>query len=370
MKVILSGGGTGGHIYPALTIASQIEKIEPKAEIVFVGTKNGLESNIVPRYNYKMRYMEVAGFRRRISYDTIVSLKKLIVSIFEAKNILSIEKPDLVIGTGGYVCGPILFLAALRGIPTCIQEQNAMPGVTNKILARVVKKVCLGYEDARKYFGGSSEKILTGNPIREEIMQISKEKAQEELKLTKNATTILVSGGSRGARSINNAMKAVVEKFAGRDDVQIMMVTGDVGYQDFIKDLSFDVLNAKNIKIYSYLHDMPQALAAANLAIFRAGAIGLAELTGRGLPSILIPYPYATANHQEYNARAIEKNGGAEVILDKELNGERLISTIENLIVNPSRLEKMAQASKKIGKPEAANKIAKEALELIKTRSN
>ena len=195
MKVILSGGGTGGHIYPALTIASSIEKIEPKTEIVFVGTKSGLESDIVPRYNYQMRFMEVAGFRRKVSFDTLVSFKKLIVGIFDANNILTKEKPDLVIGTGGYVCGPILLLAALRGIPTCIQEQNAMPGVTNKILARFVKKVCLGYEDARKHFAGNSIKIATGNPIREEIMKITKDEGEAEFSLAKDVTTILVSGG-------------------------------------------------------------------------------------------------------------------------------------------------------------------------------
>lgn len=370
MKVILSGGGTGGHIYPALTIASQIEKLEPKVDIVFVGTKSGLESDIVPRYNYQMRFMEVAGFRRKLSFDTLVSIKKLIVGIFEANRILSREKPDLVVGTGGYVCGPISLLAAIRGIPTCIQEQNAMPGVTNKILARFVKKVCLGYEDARKHFGGNSKKIATGNPIREEIMEITKTDGQEKFELAKDVTTILVSGGSRGARSMNNAMKEVVTKLAGRCDVQIMMVTGDVGYDAFIKDLSTEVTRAKNIKIYSYMHDMPEALAAADLAVFRAGAIGLAELTGRGIPSILIPYPYATANHQEFNARAIEKNGAAKVILDKELNGAILLSTIEKLIENPSKLKEMAKAAKEIGKPEAANAIAKEALELVKKRGN
>lgn len=171
MKVILSGGGTGGHIYPALTIADQIKAIRPDVEITFVGTRQGLEKDIIPRYGYNLEFIDVAGFKRSLSLDTLRSGIKLLHGLKDAYSLLDKLKPDLVIGTGGYVCGPIVFLASLKGIPTCIQEQNAMPGVTNKILARYVRKVFLGYSEAEKYFGGSSKKIFTGNPIRSEIMQ-------------------------------------------------------------------------------------------------------------------------------------------------------------------------------------------------------
>jgi len=366
VKVILSGGGTGGHIYPALTIADAIKKHHPEAEIFFVGTKEGLEKNIIPRYGYELKFIEVAGFKRSLSLDTIKSFFKLFAGLIDAYKIVAEAKPDLVIGTGGYVCGPICFMAAIKGIPACIQEQNAMPGVTNKILARFVKKVFLGYEEGRKYFAGSSEKIYTGNPIRSEILVHEKEEALSELGLDKNKKTILVSGGSRGARSINKAMLEAELKLSGRDDVQVLHATGDINYEDYMKEINSKGGVKENIIIKPYLHNMPVALAAADLAVFRAGAIGLAELMACGIPSVLIPYPYATANHQEHNARAVEGNGAAKVILDKDMTGEKILTIIEELLNNTEELERMQKAAKALGKPEAAEVIAKSALALIK----
>ena len=366
MKVILSGGGTGGHIYPALTIADAIKKERPDAEIFFVGTKDGLEKNIIPRYGYELKFIEVAGFKRSLSLDTLRSFGKLFKGLSDAVEIISEAKPDLVIGTGGYVCGPICFIAALKGIPTCIQEQNAMPGVTNKILARFVKKVFLGYEEGRKYFSGSSEKIYTGNPIRTEILEHEKSEAMAELGLDLKKKTVLVSGGSRGARSINKAMLEAELKLSGREDVQVVHATGEINYEDYMKEITARGTVDKNIVIKPYLHNMPVALAAADLAVFRAGAIGLAELMACGIPSVLIPYPYATGNHQEYNARAIEKNGAARVILDKELTGEKILAIIEELLAQEKDLLEMKQKAKSLGRPEAASVIAKSALALIK----
>lgn len=366
MKVILSGGGTGGHIYPALTIADAIKKEYPDAEIFFVGTKEGLEKNIIPRYGYDLKFIEVAGFKRSLSFDTLKSFFKLFAGLADAYKIIANTKPDLVIGTGGYVCGPICFMAAMSGIPACIQEQNAMPGVTNKILAHFVKKVFLGYEEGRKYFSGSSEKIYTGNPIRAEILQHEKQAALAELGLDKNKKTILVSGGSRGARSINKAMLEAELKLSGRDDVQILHATGDINYEDYMKEINSKGGVKENIIIKPYLHNMPVALAAADLAVFRAGAIGLAELMACGIPSILIPYPYATANHQEHNARAVEGNGAAKVILDRDLTGEKILALIEELLNNTEELQAMQEAAKALGKPEAADVIAKSALTLVK----
>ena len=200
MKVILSGGGTGGHIYPALTIADQIKRLCPEADISFVGTKQGLEKDIIPRYGYPLKFIEVAGFKRSLSLDTLRSVGKLFEGLYDAWQIVKKEKPDLVIGTGGYVCGPIVFMAALYGIPCCIQEQNAMPGVTNKILSRYVRKVFLGYKEAAKYFPGKAELVYSGNPIRTEILEHERLSALMELGLDPEKKTVLVSGGSRGAR--------------------------------------------------------------------------------------------------------------------------------------------------------------------------
>ena len=431
MKVILSGGGTGGHIYPALTIADQIKKLRPEAEISFVGTKQGLEKDIIPRYGYPLKFIEVAGFKRSLSLDTLRSVGKLFEGLYDAWQIIKRERPNLVIGTGGYVCGPIVFMAALHGIPCCIQEQNAMPGVTNKILSRYVRKVFLGYKEAGKYFSGKAELVYTGNPIRTEILEherlaalhgipccIQEQNAMpgvtnkilsryvrkvflgykeagkyfpgkaelvytgnpirteileherlaalKELGLDPEKKTVLVSGGSRGARSINTAMLEAELALSDRQEVQVLHATGDVNYEKYMAEITKRGGVGKNIIIKPYLHNMPVALAAADLAVFRAGAIGLAELMAKGVPSVLIPYPYATANHQEFNARAVEAKGAARVILDKELNGERILEAIEHLLLHAKELEKMQAAAKSLGKPQAAETIAKEALALIK----
>lgn len=366
MRVILSGGGTGGHIYPALTIADQIKKLSPNAEIIFVGTEQGLEKDIIPRYGYHLEFIDVAGFKRSLSFDTLRSSVKLLSGLKDAYRLLGKLKPDLVIGTGGYVCGPIVFLAALKGIPTCIQEQNAMPGVTNKILARYVKKVFLGYAEAEKYFGGSSKKVFTGNPIRDEIMLVKHNHAVEQMGLEHDKKTILVSGGSRGARSINQAMQYVERELSGRADVQVLHATGEANYEYYMAEMKKEGSLEKNIIIKPYLHNMPVALAAADIAVFRAGAIGLAELTAKGVPSILVPYPYATANHQEFNAKAVEAAGAAKVILDKELTGEKLLEEIEKLLIDNEKMQAMKKAARSLGRPEAAMEIAKQALNLIK----
>jgi len=294
------------------------------------------------------------------------SFGKLFAGLRDAYDILKHEKPDLVIGTGGFVCGPITFMAALHKVPACIQEQNAMPGVTNKILSRFVKKVFLGYKEGRKYFSGDAEYVYTGNPIRTEILNNKREDAYAELGLDPEKKTILVFGGSRGARSINKAMLEAELALSGRHDVQVLHATGDVNYEAYMEEITKRGGVADNIIIKPYLHNMPVALAAADLAVCRAGAIGLAEITAKGIPSVLIPYPFATANHQEFNARAVEAAGAAKVILDKEMTGEKILEIVEHLLVHEEELTAMAAAAKKLGKPQAAEDIAKQALALLK----
>lgn len=368
MKIIISGGGTGGHIYPAVTIAKHIQRQCSEAEIVFVGTREGLERDIVPRYGFRLEFVEVSGFSRKLGLDTFKSLYKLCRGLLDAFRLLGKVRPELVIGTGGYVCGPVLFLAALRGIPTCIQEQNAMPGITNKILSYFVKEAFLGYAEAAEYLRGPAEKVPTGNPVRDEITEAERGNALQELGLDSRKKTILVSGGSRGAKTINEAMVFVDKKLAGREDVQVIHVTGENGYEEVRIKLEETLLAVNNIKLFPYLHEMPLAIAAADLAVFRAGAIGLAELAARGIPAILVPYPYATANHQEHNARAVEAAGAAHVILDSELTGEKLFEKLDGLLQDEQKLKKMQQAAKSLGRPEAAKVIAQKALALMKDR--
>ena len=365
MKVILSGGGTGGHIYPALTIADEIKKQNPQAEIVFAGTQAGLEKDIIPRYGYPLKFIEVAGFKRSLSLDTLRSAYKLCKGLIDAYRLIDKERPDLVIGTGGYVCGPVVFMAARKGIPCCIQEQNAMPGVTNKILSHFVRKVFLGYQEGAKYFKGDAILEFTGNPIRTEILEHTKAEAVQELGLDPEKKTILVSGGSRGARSINKAMLEAELQLSGRHDVQVLHATGAANYDSYMQELKQRGGVEENIIVKPYLHNMPVALAAADLAVFRAGAIGLAELMAKGIPSVLVPYPYATANHQEFNARAVEAAGAAKVIIDRELTGEKLLEEIERLLLHPEELDEMQSAAKNLGKPAAAADIAARALALL-----
>ena len=368
MKIIVSGGGTGGHIYPALTIADTIKKLYPEAEIRFVGTTHGLEKDLVPRTGYPIDFIDVQGFRRSLSADTFRSVYKLFSGLGDAKNLLTVHKPDLVIGTGGYVCGPIVFLAAIQGIPTCVQEQNALPGVTNKILSHFVKKIFLGYKEADKYFKGKAQKVFTGNPIREEILSHTRWEALKFFQLDVNKKTILIAGGSLGAASINKAAFLLEKALSGRDDVQILHATGRKNYEAYMKQVEEAGGFKPNIHISPYLYDMPMALAVADLAVFRAGAIGLAELTAKGIPSILVPFPYATGNHQEFNARALEAAGAAQVILDRELTGDILHEKVERLLLHDNELRQMKQAAARAGRPEAAMEIAKQAIALINTK--
>ena len=370
MRIIVSGGGTGGHIYPAITLINNIKKLVPSAQFLYVGTKKGLEADIVPREKLPFATLDISGFERHLTMKNFAVLGKALAGVVKATKIVKDFKPDIAIGTGGYVCGPILMASSLMGIPTLIQEQNAIPGVTNKILAKFVDKVAVGYERAVDYFP-AKKVVFTGNPIRDDVLSCTREQGLMEFSLATDKKTILVSGGSRGAHSINKAMLEVHKYFANNYRIQIMHVTGKNEY-DFVinglKDIGINVDKTDNISVYPYLYDMPKALAAADIAVFRAGATSLAELTARGVPSVLIPYPFAAENHQEFNARELEKNGASKVILNKELTSEKLIKVLEEILSSESNLQKMTEASRNMGKPSAASAIAKIAVDLAKDR--
>lgn len=370
MRIIVSGGGTGGHIYPAITLINNIKKIRPDAEFLYVGTKRGLEADIVPREKIPFATLKISGFERRLTMKNFAVLGRALGSLIKARHIVKQFKPDVAVGTGGYVCGPILMASALMGIPSLIQEQNAISGVTNKILARFVDKIAVGYERAAKYFP-ERKTVFTGNPIRDDIMLSTRDEGMMEFSLDPAKKTVLVSGGSRGAHSINKAMLDVHRHFANNYRVQIMHVTGKTEY-DFVKNglikMGIDRHKADNIAVYPYLYDMPKALAASDIAVFRAGATSLAELTARGVPSVLIPYPFAAENHQEFNARELERNGAGKVILNKDLTGEKLIATLEDMLSSENKLQDMAEASRNMGKPDAAQTIAEMIVNLAENR--
>ena len=372
MKIIVSGGGTGGHIYPALTLIRTLQQKVDKLEVLYVGTHAGLEADIIPKEGIPFATVDLQGFKRSLSPENLLRAARAIKGVGKAMGIVRKFQPDVVVGTGGYVCGPVLMAASLLGIPSLIQEQNVIPGITNKILSKFVNKIATGYQEANGAFP-ANKVVFTGNPIRQEVMAHRQEADYEAFGLRPDTTTILVSGGSRGARTINRAMVEVLKHYAGRRDVQILHATGKGEYEDIINRISaagLDLQQADNIKVKPYLYNMPQAMAISDLAIFRAGATGLAELTAKGIPAILVPYPYAAENHQEHNARAVEKAGAARVILNKDLTAQGLIQAIDELIGKPEKLQAMAKASAKLGRPEAADTISELIIELARGRQN
>ena len=363
MNIIFSGGGTGGHIYPALTLIDTVKKKLPDTKILYVGTEKGLESDIVPKTGINFSAMKLeGGFERHFTMENIKRAADAILSIRRAGKIIDEFKPNVVVGTGGYVCGPILLAASLKKIPTLIQEQNAVAGITNKILSKFVTKIAVGSKLALKNFP-ASKTIYTGNPIRAEVLTANREDGLREFNFTAEKPVVLISGGSRGARSINTAMIDVL-KHAENFDAQFLHVTGKGEFESVKQSLGDNL--PPNVKVVPYLYNMPQAMAMASLAIFRAGATGLAELTARGIPAILIPYPYAAENHQEFNAMELVKVGAARMILNKDLTTETLSKHLAELLKDPAELKKMSAASLTLGRPQAADEISDLILNLVK----
>ena len=368
MNIIVSGGGTGGHIYPALTIIRAIQRREPSARILYVGGRNGLEADIVPREGIDFIAMDLAGFQRSISIENISRAWRALRAVARARGIVHGFRPDVAIGTGGYVAGPILLAASLAGVPTLVQEQNVFAGVTNRILAKFATAIAVGMEDAQRVFP-KEKTYVTGNPIRPEVLTATRAEGARSFGFDPAKKTVLVSGGSRGARSINRAMVEVIVHAAEQREVQYLHVTGADEHGDTlarIRSAGIRLEDHPHLRVLPYLYNMPEAMAMADVAVFRAGATGLAELAARGVPAILIPYPYAAENHQEKNARAMEAAGAAEVILNRDLSGDVLREALRRMLADDARRADMAAEMKRLGKPEAAEEIAALALRICK----
>lgn len=365
MKVLVSGGGTAGHINPGIAIAKYIKSKNPNCEILFIGTQKGLETKLVPRENFELKLIKVRGFKRKLSTDTLVAVKELFQGLHEARSIIKEFKPDIVIGTGGYVCGPVVFNAARMKIPTLIHEQNAFPGVTNKLLSRFVDKVAISFEESEKFFKNGKKVVFTGNPIRSELLNTDRKAAREKLGIEKDKPFVVIFGGSRGAEPINKTVSELISLHKDERKFYLLFATGEAQYDKIMKRLGN--LNSKYIKVVPYIYNMAEVMAASDLVVSRAGAITLSELTALGVPSILIPSPYVTANHQEYNARALEKQGAGIVILEKNLNHNILYEQISDLLKDRDKLGEMAANSKKMGITNASEKIYDIIEELLNT---
>lgn len=375
MRVIVTGGGTGGHINPALAIAQKVKNESPDNEILYVGTKNGLESELVPKSGFEFKYVTAKYLRRKLSLENVKTLFASIKGVMEAAKIINEFKPDIVVGTGGYVCGPVVLAASLKKVPTMIHEQNVFPGITNKMLSKVVDVIGISFAEAEKYFpeGAVKKLVLVGNPVRKEILSADRRESRMKLNLRPNVVLIYSFGGSGGQLSLNEAIIDVIKKYNGQKNIKIIHVTGKKMYGDFMDNINKEgIILGDNIEILDYMYDAATALSSSDIVIGSAGAITIAEITATGVPSILIPKTYTAENHQEYNARALEKEGAAKVILERDLDGKQLIRAIEEIIENKNVLRTMSLNSKRMGNLDVENKIYETMLNLvnIKSKSN
>ncbi len=358
MRVIVTGGGTGGHIYPAMAVAKRLMERVNDIDILYVGTRDGMESLLVPENGIEFKGISGKGLSKKIGLETVKTAGLNIRALWETKKVLKEFKPDLVLGTGGYVSGPVVLTSAVFGIPTLLHEQNAFPGKTNRILARRVNKVMLSFAESESYFKSDKTEVV-GLPVREEIGNIDRKAAATEFNLDPKKKTLLVTGGSRGALSINKAMRYILLQLEKNEEIQVLWATGSATYQTIVEELEASGIKwqRNNWQVKEYINNMPQALACSDLCICRAGAVTLAELSAAGLASILIPYPHASDNHQEYNARALEDKGAAKVILNKDLNGQILWEEVMKILFNPFVLEEMSARTKDIFLPGALDRI-------------
>ena len=363
MKVILCGGGTAGHINPALAIGKIIQKECPGTQILYVGAKGGMEETLVPKAGVEFRSIKVSGFRRSFSPRDIAhnfrAASRAVTSQFSAKKIIKEFAPDLVVGTGGYVSGPVVRQAAKLGIKTVIHEQNAYPGVTTKLLAPKVSRVLVAVPKALDYLERKDNTAVVGNPVRAEVFTADRDAVRAAKKI-EDKTVLLSFGGSLGARALNEAIADVMKWEESRTDLYHIHATGSAGKEEFAAMLAkrgIDPKKRKDLEIRTYIDDMPDMLAAADLVICRAGASTLSELEVAGRGSILIPYPYAAENHQYHNAKVLADRGGAVVIQQKDLTGEGLIQTVRDLTETADALKTLGENAAKGAVLDAGEKI-------------
>ncbi|MDR1567416.1 MAG: undecaprenyldiphospho-muramoylpentapeptide beta-N-acetylglucosaminyltransferase [Streptococcaceae bacterium] len=362
MKILVTGGGTGGHIYPALAFIKYVKKVLPETEFLYVGTGQGLESKIVPKSDVAFKTVKVQGFKRSLSLDNFRTIYLFLKSIRTAKKIMRSFQPDVVIGTGGYVSAPVVFAAAKLNIPTIIHEQNSVVGVTNQFLSRYVDKIAVSFDVALQAFP-ADKAVLTGNPRAQEVQDIKKTEALLAYGLSDNQPTVVIFGGSRGALKINQAVVEAIPLF-DKANYQVLYASGERYYQEF--QAAFNQANQlKNVKIVPYIDNMLEVLASSSLLVGRAGATTIAEFTSLGLPAILIPSPYVTADHQTKNAQSLVDIGAVEMIKDSDLTGERLAEKIQAIFSDETLYQRMSQASLNAGEPVASEKLFNIVEELV-----
>ena len=372
MNVIFTCGGTGGHINPARAVAGVIRERHPDAEILFVGTKDKMESKLVPQAGYDFTTIKISGFQRKISVENLIRNIKTVWYLLtcngQVKKILRDFQPDVVVGFGGYVSGPVLRMAAKMGIPTAIHEQNAYPGITNKALSKVVDRVMLTAAEAEKYLQPKNEVAVTGLPVRGEMMKADRDFSRAKMGVRDDQKLVLSMGGSLGAMTINNAMVDIITDHHNDDSLYFLHATGQYGLwvPDKLKENGVDTENSSNVEIREYISDMDVCMSAADVVICRAGASTLSELQALGKASILVPSPNVAENHQFHNAMALVNKNAARIIEEKDLTREKMDELFMSLVNNDKERKEIEKNAKEMAVNDAKERIADIVLSLIK----
>ncbi|HAV29769.1 MAG TPA: undecaprenyldiphospho-muramoylpentapeptide beta-N-acetylglucosaminyltransferase [Saprospirales bacterium] len=363
MRVLISGGGTGGHVYPAIALANAIKDKDPSAEILFVGAQGKLEMKKVPAAGYFIKGLWISGFQRKLSFRNLSFPFKLASSLYRGRKIIMDYKPDVVVGVGGYASGPILQVASMMKIPTLIQEQNSYPGITNKILAKKVNKICVAYDGMERFF--PSEKIIfTGNPVRRDLydIQINREEAKASFGIDNDHKTVLIFGDSLGARRINESVEGAFDMIKRHSEINYIWQVGKMYFDEY----SCGVVAAlPNITVLPFIERMDYAYAAADAVVCRAGALTISEIALINKPAVLIPSPHVAEDHQTKNAMALVNNDAALMVPNAEAK-EKMIPTILELLSDEKLQQYLVCNLKKMGRPNATSEIVEEIFKLVK----
>lgn len=369
MRFLFAGGGTAGHINPAIAIAGALKERYADTEIAFVGTERGMENRLVPKEGYPIYHIDIQGFKRSICLYNVQTVMKAAKAMNKAAHIIREFQPDVVIGTGGYVSGPVVYQAARMKVPTVIHEQNAYPGMTSKMLSRVVDKVLISFDSSRSYFKDQGKLTLVGNPIRENMSRQDHMQAKRELQVSEEKPLVVCFAGSLGAEAINDVMVEIIQQHKDDHRMELIFATGERYYEQVVEKLH-EVMQDRqqygHIHVQRYIYNMDQVMAAADLLVCRSGAITISEIACLHKASILIPSPNVTGNHQYHNAKSYEDVGGAVMIQEKELTAQRLYQEIDTLLSHPEKRADIERNVQKVAYPDATQNICDEVLELAR----
>ncbi len=365
-KILIAAGGTGGHVYPAIAIADALKAENSQTEVLFVGTKNHMEWKAVPKAGYEIVNVWISGFHRRLTLKNLLFPIKLITALVQSFKIINSYKPQVVVSCGGYVAGPIGWVAGKKRIPVVIQEQNGFPGVTNRLLAKFAVKIFTAFKEAEKFLP-ANKITITGNPTRNTLSSVDKKISLSSFGFNNSKPVLLIMGGSGGAKSINESVKKNLESLHDKAGLQIIWQCGSRYFDSLSTEVDLDKF--PNLRLTAFIDSMPEAYAAADLVVSRAGASSCSEFMLIGMPSVLIPSPNVAGDHQTENAKAMSKAGASELLKDEDAINA-LPELVQQLITDQEKLKKMNLAALKLAKPDAAKEIAKEILELAKSRLN